>query len=358
MWWIGVAHAWDVNSVDWVYQEARIEEPFVLNLDSFEGVAEPAEIEALFQSALDTWNAESDADLFIAYGGTSQVTRQGGGDDGVNVAVFGSVDFFAGLAVSTIGYSGQRLNDCDMAFHSRNGYGAISWYVGEDPAPNGSFDLANTMTHEVGHCIGMNHSQRETAIMYAYSVEGTGEEARHLSDDDRAGIQFLYGLVTPELVEESATFTAEPVHGEAVPVELAVRNIGDGSAYFVTGTVNGASLALPHIGSPTAVGARVGPDVATIEATWTMDCAVTSATFEATLTDRRERSWTLAWEIPVDCAVPEPEPPTTDDGTTDATADGGGEAAGCGCATAPTTGWPAGFGLLALLAARRRSTTT
>ena len=198
MWWVTAAFAWDVNSVDWVYQEARIEEPFVLNADSFAEIGSPDDVEATFEAAIATWNTESDADLYVIYGGRSNATKQGGGDDGVNVSVYGSRDFAAGLAVSTIGFSGKKLNDCDTTFHRRNGYGDIQWYIGPDTAPKEAFDLSNTMTHELGHCIGMNHSAKQSAIMYAYSIAGTGEERRHLTDDDRAGIQFLYGKVAPE----------------------------------------------------------------------------------------------------------------------------------------------------------------
>lgn len=364
MWWIATAYAWDVNSVDWAYQEARIEEPFLLNADSFAPVGPADEVEALFLEAIATWNAESDADLYVEYGGRTSAEKQGGGDDGKNVAVYGSVDLGAGLAVSTIGYSGKKLNDCDMAFHRRNLYGNIDWYYGEDAAPQDSFDLANTLAHELGHCIGMYHSEKAAAIMYAYNTPGTGEEARHLSDDDRAGVQFLYGAVLPELAVDGAWLEGDVAHGSPVELAIAVRNIGDGSAYFVAGEVDGPGIGelvdLGNIGAPTPVGERVGPDVVVLEVPWTVDCALASLDAMAILGDRRGRSWELATSVPLSCALPEGETPS---GDTDAPAPGEdleiteAEAGGCGCASGVVGSGAAGSGawiLGLLLAVRRR----
>lgn len=357
MWWIAAAHAWDVNSVDWAYQEARIEEPFLLNTDSFAPVGPADDIEALFLAAIDTWNAESDADFFVEYGGRSTATKQGGGDDGKNVAVYGSLDFGGGLAVATIGFSGGKLNDCDMAFHRRNLYGDIDWYYGEDAAPNDSFDLANTLAHELGHCIGMYHSDKGSALMYAYNTPGTGEEARHLSDDDRAGVQFLYGEVLPELTVDGAWLEGDISHGSVVELAISVRNIGDGSAWSVAGEVNGPGIGelvdMGNIGAPTPVGERVGADVAVVRVPWTVDCALTSLDALAVLGDRRERSWELATSVDLSCEVPgvEEDPPADDTDVPDSEDPASEEAGGCACDTgAPVSGaW-----ILALLLGIRR----
>lgn len=358
LWFVAAAQAWDVNSVDWAYQEARVEEPFLLNTDSFAAVGPADDVEAVFLAAIDTWNSESDADLYVEYGGRSTETQQGGGDDGSNVAVYGDVDFFAGLAVSTINSSGSRLIDCDTAFHRRNAYGPIDWWMGSDAAPGGAFDLANTMTHELGHCLGMNHSDRQSAIMYAYNTPGTGEEARHLSDDDRAGIQFLYGEVAPELTVDGAWLEGEVAHGLPVQLAISLRNIGDGSAWHVAGEVDGPALAAPvdvgNVGAPTPVGQRVGSDVAVVRVPWTVDCSLTGLDVTTFLADRRQRTWELALSVPLDCPVPDDAPTTGDDpaATGDDPAAEAASEAGCGCATG--SGGPLPWALALLLFLRRR----
>ena len=336
MWWfVGVAAAWDVNSVDWTWQEARIEEGFSLHVDSFAPALDPDAVEAVFQTAIDTWNAESDADLFVVYGGRTAVSRQGGGDDGVNTTAYGSFDWGGALAVATIGFSGRKLNDCDIAVHQRNLYGDITWHIGDAPAPSDAFDLANTLTHELGHCIGLNHSDRPTAIMYAYNNPGTGDEARHLSDDDRAGLQFLYGAVLPELIVDGAWWTGTAAAGAEVDLAFQFRNIGDGSAYFVTAEIAGPGLAvalpLPHLGAPTPVGARVGPETAEVHAPWIVDCSAPETDFDLTLVDRRGHTWSHTVTLPITCPDA-PNVPNDPPGDTAAPAAPGETATAGGCA--------------------------
>jgi len=49
--------------------------------------------------------------------------------------------------------------------------------------------LYNVSLHEIGHLLGLSHSQDQNAIMYAYY----GEDRNDLRPDDIAGVQSLYG---------------------------------------------------------------------------------------------------------------------------------------------------------------------
>lgn len=49
--------------------------------------------------------------------------------------------------------------------------------------------LYNVSLHEIGHLLGLDHSQDQNAIMYAYY----GEDRNDLREDDIAGIRSLYG---------------------------------------------------------------------------------------------------------------------------------------------------------------------
>jgi hypothetical protein len=86
------------------------------------------------------------------------------------------------------------------AFHPPTGGGIYSgdihfddaetWSVAR-PVPAGSFDLVHTAAHELGHALGLNHSDVSGALMWPTY---TGQ--RFLRFDDIAGIRSLYGTRT------------------------------------------------------------------------------------------------------------------------------------------------------------------
>lgn len=62
----------------------------------------------------------------------------------------------------------------------------------------GTYDLEATFTHEIGHLLGLEHSDEAGAVMQPHQgINGLYEQAafnaRTLSDDDRAGAHALYG---------------------------------------------------------------------------------------------------------------------------------------------------------------------
>ncbi len=62
----------------------------------------------------------------------------------------------------------------------------------------GTYDLEATLTHEIGHVLGLEHSSEVSAAMQPrQGTNGLYEQAalssRTLSDDDRAGVHALYG---------------------------------------------------------------------------------------------------------------------------------------------------------------------
>lgn len=75
---------------------------------------------------------------------------------------------------------GQLAGDCHFDE-------AEAWSV--DTPPSGT-DLATVALHELGHGLGLAHSQEPEAVMYAYY----GGPRRELTPDDVTGIQAVYGL--------------------------------------------------------------------------------------------------------------------------------------------------------------------
>nr|XP_043637785.1 metalloendoproteinase 3-MMP-like [Erigeron canadensis] len=67
---------------------------------------------------------------------------------------------------------------------------AFKWSVGPRPVRN-RFDLKTVALHEIGHLLGLEHSQDPNAIMFANIPPGA---VKGLNFDDIQGIKVLYGI--------------------------------------------------------------------------------------------------------------------------------------------------------------------
>jgi peptidoglycan hydrolase-like protein with peptidoglycan-binding domain len=83
--------------------------------------------------------------------------------------------------------------------------------------------LYNVALHEIGHLLGLAHSQDTTAIMYAYY----GEDRNDLRADDIAGIQSLYGAagMTPVAIAPGQRISGHlPQTNAEVRYQLTLQN--------------------------------------------------------------------------------------------------------------------------------------
>lgn len=69
----------------------------------------------------------------------------------------------------------QQFAECDIVIDNDGSY---------------SFDIATVLAHEIGHCIGLAHSEDPNSLMYA-SYHGPMDS---LSEDDITGLQAIYGV--------------------------------------------------------------------------------------------------------------------------------------------------------------------
>ncbi|KAF3444902.1 hypothetical protein FNV43_RR14595 [Rhamnella rubrinervis] len=67
--------------------------------------------------------------------------------------------------------------------------GDESWSTSDTITPD-KVDLMSVTLHEIGHLLGLLHSEDTSAVMYPYFDYGAIH--RHLEDDDKKGIQALY----------------------------------------------------------------------------------------------------------------------------------------------------------------------
>lgn len=203
------AHAFERSTVDgdpstplfWRYRTVLVRPAY----DTSDDVPGEAVRVALARS-IATWNlaGEPCSDFRIEDGGypTGYSTNMtDGGYDRENRIVFREGSWpddmpFGTLAVTTVVYrrSSGELLDADIDLNAVE----YTWTDTTDAAL-AETDVQNTLTHELGHLLGLAHVPDPTATMYAESAPGDLEK-RTLGEDDVAGLCFVYpeGLLSPE----------------------------------------------------------------------------------------------------------------------------------------------------------------
>ncbi len=203
------AHAFERSTVEgdpstplfWRYRTVYVRPAY----DTSEDVPSESVRVALARS-IATWNAAAEpcSDVRLedrGYPTGFSTNLAGGPHDGENRVVFREDAWpeelpFGTLAITTTVYrraTGEVLDaDIDV-----NGV-EYEWTDTSDPALAVT-DVQNTLTHELGHVLGLAHSNDPVATMYAESPPGDLEK-RTLAEDDIAGLCFVYpdGLLSPD----------------------------------------------------------------------------------------------------------------------------------------------------------------
>ncbi|MGE0788439.1 MAG: matrixin family metalloprotease [Sandaracinaceae bacterium] len=185
----------------WRYRTVRLRPAYASS-----GDLDDATVAGVVARSVNTWNAAgagcpSDF-LFVDLGPPTGLSTNlsGGGHDGENRIVFREDTWPAGadpgtIALTTTVYrksTGQIL-DADVDI---NGVDFV-FTADADPMLTQT-DMENTLTHELGHVLGLAHVPNPEATMFASSETGEVKK-RSLDADDIAGLCWIYpdGLVTP-----------------------------------------------------------------------------------------------------------------------------------------------------------------
>ena len=92
--------------------------------------------------------------------------------------------------------------NCDIPFDGSGGELAHSWKLGDihfDDSENyrtmgsGGINLLKVAVHEIGHVLGLNHTQRNYSVMYSIYIGVPIQTDFELGWEDRKEVQKYYG---------------------------------------------------------------------------------------------------------------------------------------------------------------------
>jgi len=202
-----------------------------------------ADAEAALQAAMDVWNTQGASNFHYSYGGRVADTTTG--NDGRNVIIFRNASSGSALATTYSWWSGNSLIDADVVFWD----GGFTFFTGTSGCSGGAY-IEDVATHELGHALGLSHSNVSDATMYP-SISYCSQEFRTLAADDIAGVQSLYPKpintnTAPTVSIASPVNNGSFVQGTAVNFSGAATDTQDG---VLTASMNWTSDVQGTIGS-------------------------------------------------------------------------------------------------------------
>ena len=124
----------------------------------------------------------------VGSGTTNQAAVRGQAPATIMLNTNGKICTGSCLAATLTGYySGNTIYDADVYTNTRYSY----YSSRETDGCSGEYDIDGIMVHEVGHVIGLGHSNVSGSTMYP-SVSSCNSANRTLEADDLAGMRALY----------------------------------------------------------------------------------------------------------------------------------------------------------------------
>ena len=190
------SYAWE-SSAKWANRVV----PYLVNPKNLD-MSDAAALAGLRWSAA-AWTNQSRAGFRFQYGGSSAKTNLA--FDSENVVLFrndiGSTATTRGTTYKWI-QSGNII-EADIVFWDK----AVNFVAAGDPC-SGQIVLENTAIHEFGHALGLDHSSKATASMYA-TDSACSEGRLKLDADDITGVETLYPCASAGQCNDSNSCTTD-----------------------------------------------------------------------------------------------------------------------------------------------------
>ena len=183
---------------------------------------------AAFKTAIQAWNGDTGSNVRYSYAGLTEASSGTGRGDGTNAILFddpnGQVEgSFACPGGGVIALGGPRFLRATRDWNGQEAHEAVEGDIVTNDGTDCFFSrralaAEEVFAHELGHTLGLGHSQDTEALMYAFA-HADGRGARLIADDKEA-IASLY----PSDGQEPP-----PAGGPAAPTGLAARLEGNTS---------------------------------------------------------------------------------------------------------------------------------
>lgn len=169
--------------------------------------------EEIIHRSIDTWTNDPMSDVTFSFEGYADTTDREW--PFTNTVFAGDAPGLLGQAV----FGGNRGPGIVTAFDIIINNGALvanlPWHDGPKPM---TFDLGSVVMHEIGHVLGLDHSEVEGALMFP--VLDAGMQIDVPIDDDRAAINELYPAANPPTPTPVPVPTPTPVPTPVPPTPV------------------------------------------------------------------------------------------------------------------------------------------